>query len=112
MRGKRPELVNAAVRSALRETVFRFELIVRVNVTVGELLERECLIDAALAAEIALRSWEASRDARFGERLGKLRDLLVFQVGEIRAAQEARDCREPLSRWPGGTLARRRGSLG
>ena len=35
-------------------------------------------------------SWEASRDARFGERLGKLRDLQVFQVGEIRAAQEAR----------------------
>jgi len=48
MRGKRPELVDAAVRSALRETVFRFELILRINVTAHELLDREVLIDAAL----------------------------------------------------------------
>src|SRR5664280_2454678 len=49
-RGKRDDMVQAAVRSALRETVFRFELIVRINVTARELLERESLIDAALAA--------------------------------------------------------------
>jgi hypothetical protein len=33
MRGKRPELVDAAVRCALRETVFRYELVLRINVT-------------------------------------------------------------------------------
>jgi len=39
MRGKKPELVEAAVRSALRETAFRFELVMRINVTVHDLLE-------------------------------------------------------------------------
>jgi hypothetical protein len=33
MRGKRPELVEPAVRSALRETIFRYELVMRINVT-------------------------------------------------------------------------------
>src|SRR5665811_192985 len=45
MRGKRPELINAAVRSALRETVFRFELVMRINVTTHELLDKEQLLD-------------------------------------------------------------------
>jgi hypothetical protein len=31
MRGKRPEFVDAAVRSALRETVFRYELVLRIK---------------------------------------------------------------------------------
>ena len=62
----------------------------RINVTARELLERESLIDAALAAQIAFLTCEASRDARIGERLGKLSHLLVFRVGELRVAQEAR----------------------
>src|SRR5450756_1781911 len=41
--GKRPEVCLAAVRSALRETVFRFELVVRINVSAQEMLERESL---------------------------------------------------------------------
>jgi hypothetical protein len=53
-RGKRPEVVDAAIRSALRETVFRFEFVMRINVTVHDLLEREALIDAALSAHLAL----------------------------------------------------------
>ena len=52
--GKRPEVIEAAVRSALREIVFRFELVVRINVSAHELLEREALIDAALATQITL----------------------------------------------------------
>src|ERR1035437_7562272 len=33
LRGKRPEIVDAAVRTALRETVFRFDLVMRILVT-------------------------------------------------------------------------------
>jgi hypothetical protein len=62
--GKRPEVALAAVRSALRETVFRFELVVRINVTAHELLEREALIDAALAAQITLLAGTDKRDER------------------------------------------------
>ncbi len=89
-RGKRDDVVGAAVRSALRETVFRFELVIRINVAAHELLEREGMIDAALAAQIALLTCREYLDPKNGERLGKLRDLLAGPVGELRAAQEAR----------------------
>jgi len=54
MRGKRPELVEAAVRSALRETVFRFDLVMRINVTAHELLDREVLFETIFASQLAL----------------------------------------------------------
>jgi hypothetical protein len=88
---KRPEVIEAAVRSALRETVFRFELVMRIDVTAHELLEREGLIDAALSAHVALATGEETRDP---ERLAKLRDALVLRVNELRAAQEARTIAE------------------
>src|SRR5664280_262910 len=50
MKGKRPEIVGAAVRDALRETVFRYELVMRIYVMARELTDREALIDAALSA--------------------------------------------------------------
>ena len=92
MRGKRPELVDAAVRSALRETVFRFELVMRINVTAHELLEREALIDAALSANLALafKDDERPADPKRLEHLGRLRDLIVIRVSELGATAQAR----------------------
>src|SRR5450759_5325447 len=54
LRGKRPEILDAAIRTALRETVFRFDLVLRILVTTHELLDREGLIEAALSANLAL----------------------------------------------------------
>jgi hypothetical protein len=94
LRGKRPEIVDAAVRTALRETVFRFDLVMRILVTSHELLDREGLIDAALSAHLALLTTEGRatrrRDATYLERFATLRGLLTFRVTELRAAQEAR----------------------
>jgi hypothetical protein len=94
LRGKRLEIVDAAVASALRETVFRFDLILRILVTTHDLLEREGLIDAALSAHIALLTSEGRaerrRDATYLERFATLRGLLLFRVAELRAAREAR----------------------
>jgi hypothetical protein len=94
LRGKRPEVVDAAVRSALRETVFRFELVMRINVTTHDLLEREALIDAALSAQVALLTTEGRasrrRDATYLERFATLRGLLLCRRGELHAAQQAR----------------------
>ena len=94
MRGKWPEVVDQAVRSALRETVFRFDLVMRILVTTHELVEREVLVDAALSAHVALLTSEGRaarrRDATYPERFARLRGLLLFRVGELRAAQEAR----------------------
>jgi hypothetical protein len=94
LRGKRPEVVDAAVRTALRETVFRFDLVLRILVTTHELLEREGLIQAALSAHLALLTTEGRekrrRDTTYLERFATLRGPLLFRVAELRAAQEAR----------------------
>jgi hypothetical protein len=94
LRGKRPEVVGTAIRSALRETVFRFELVMRINVTAHDLLNREALLDAALSAHVALLvnagREERRADATYRERFATRRDLLMLQVGGLRAAQDAR----------------------
>jgi hypothetical protein len=90
MRGKRPEVVEAAVRSALRETVFRYELVLRINLTAHDLVDREALIDMALSARVALVAGEAKLDPGDRRWLGTLRDLVLFRVSELNAAGEAR----------------------
>jgi hypothetical protein len=94
LRGKPAEQVRAAVHSALRGTVFRYELVLRIYVTAHELLDREALIDAALSANIALLTTEGRaerrRDQTYTERFATYRGLLAFQVSELGAAQEAR----------------------
>ena len=98
LRGKRPEIVDAAVRTALRETVFRFDLVMRILVTTHDLLEREGLIEAALSAHLALLTTEGRaerrRDPGYPERFATLRGLLLFRVAELRAAQGAREAVE------------------
>jgi hypothetical protein len=98
LRGKRPEVVDAAGSSALRETVFRFDLVMRILVTTHDLLEREGLIDAALSAHLALMTGEGRatrrRDTTYLERFARLRGLLLFRLAELRAAHEARSAVE------------------
>jgi hypothetical protein len=89
-RGKRPEVVEAAVRSALRETVFRYELVLRINVVAHDLVDREGLIGMALSARVALVTNQEEREPKDLEWLGQLRDLLLSRVGELHATAEAR----------------------
>ena len=93
-RGKRPELVDAAVRSALRETVFRFELVMRINVTTHELLDREELIAALFAAQLAMLLNEEGGTRRPDDshlrRLELCRRLTLLRVDELLASREAR----------------------
>jgi hypothetical protein len=65
-------------------------LAVRINVSAQEMLEREALIDAALSAQIALLTWGENRDPKNGQRLARLRDLVILRVGELHATQEVR----------------------
>jgi hypothetical protein len=98
LRGKRPEILDAGIRSALREAVFRFDLVLRILVTTHELLDREGLIQAALSAHLALLTTEGRatrrRDATYLERFATLRGLLLFRLAELRAAREARSAVE------------------
>ena len=94
MRGKRPELVDVAVRGALRETVFRFELVMKINVTAKELLDREELIAALFASQLAILLGEAPgkhvADDSHLRRLELCRRLTLLRVNELLASQEAR----------------------
>jgi hypothetical protein len=94
MRGKRPELVDAAVRSALREIFFRFELVMRINVTVHELLDREVLLETIFASQLALLLSNQSRERLADEshlhRLDECCRLTLLRVNELLATREAR----------------------
>ena len=93
MRGKRPEVVNAAVRTALRETVFRFELVMRINVTAHDLLDHQTLLEALFAAHLALLLHDDRKERLADEshlrRLAQCRDLTALQVRELLATREA-----------------------
>jgi hypothetical protein len=93
-RGKRPEIVDAAVRTALRETVFRFELVMRINVTAHDLLDREELTAALFAAQLALVLSEGDGERRPDDshrrRLELIRRLTLLRVDELLASREAR----------------------
>ena len=94
LHGRPADQVQRAVHSALRETVFRYELVLRIYVMAHELLDREALIDAALSAHVALLTTEGRverrRDPTYTERFANYRDLLAFRISELQAAQEAR----------------------
>jgi hypothetical protein len=94
MRGKRPEVIDGAVRSALRETVFRFELVMRINVTTKELLDREELIAALFASQLAMLLSEGGgkrpKDESHQRRLELCRRLTIVRVNELLASREAR----------------------
>jgi len=94
LRGKRPETVDAAVRKCLRATIFRFELVMRINVVTHEMIDREVLIYAVFAGQLALLAGE-DRPERLTEegfvrRLCQCRDITMSRVDEMLAAQEAR----------------------
>jgi hypothetical protein len=96
--GKRPEIVGAAVRDALRETVFRYELVMRIYVMARELIDREALIDAALSAHVSLLTSEEPRPARYAERLRELRDLIAGRSANCeRSRKRAQSSRSATS---------------
>jgi hypothetical protein len=88
------EQTDAGVRTALEQTVFRFELVMRINVTTHELLDREALVQAAIMGHMALLANEPAKrrvaDPAYLERLAVSRDLTLRRVIELHAAAEAR----------------------
>lgn len=65
----------------------------RINVTAHDLVEREVLVDAALAAHISLLTYEERAERRADPTylaLARMRDALLVRLSELRGAQEAR----------------------
>ena len=98
LRGKPAEVVDGAVRKALRDTIFRFELVMRINVTGHELIDREVLLYTVFVGQLAVLSSddrpERRADPAHLRRMAQCRDFTTQRVVELLAAQEARSIAE------------------
>jgi hypothetical protein len=94
LKGKPAEELNKAIDTAVGETVFRFELVLRINTTSQELLDRQMLLDPAFAAQLAMLMHigadQRERGPGYLVQPTQLRDLIVGRVDELEAATEAR----------------------
>jgi hypothetical protein len=91
-RGQPKEDVAAAVRKALVETIFRAQLVLRINALTQEFIDREVLIDGALSAHLGLAVHAGSGQPidRAPVGLVQVRDLLFARVNELHAFETAR----------------------
>ena len=98
LRGKPAEVVDTAVREALRETIFRFDLVMRINVVGHELINRELLLYSVFAGQLALLVSDDRMERRsnpaYLRRMAQCRDLTALRVVELLAAEEARSIAE------------------
>ena len=98
MKGKPADEVRTAVNTAVRETIFRFELVLRIINVTGERLVRQMLLTTACSAQLALlvatHSDPDQADPPYLDQLTGLRDLIVGQVDDLLAAGAARDAVE------------------
>jgi hypothetical protein len=94
MRGKPAAVLEPAVRQALRATIFRYELVMRINIVTHEMLEREALIYAALTGMLAMLTSddrpERLTNQSYRSRLAQCREVIASQVDELQAAEHAR----------------------
>ena len=91
-RGQPKEDVAAAVRKALVETIFRAQLVLRINALTQEFIDREILIDGALSAHLGLAVHAGSGQPIDKSPIGlvQVRDLLFARVTELHAFETAR----------------------
>src|SRR6266498_1409293 len=85
-RGQPKEDVAASVRKALLETIFRAQLVLRINALTQEFIDREILIDGALSAHLGLAVHVGGQPidkAPLG--LVQVRDVLFARVTELHA---------------------------
>ena len=94
LRGQPRDEIAKAVDTAVRETVFRFQLVVRINTVTHELLDRQLLLDGLFSARLALLASEGRderhRDPAYLERFAHLRDLILGRLAELEAHEQAR----------------------
>jgi hypothetical protein len=94
LRGKPAETVDTGVRQALRATIFRFELVMRINVVTHEMIDREALIHAALTGMLAMLTSddrpERLTNQSYPSRLAQCREVTASRVDELLAAEQAR----------------------
>ena len=90
-RGLPRQEADAAIRTAIVETVFRVQLVLRIYILAQEFLDREALVQAALNAHLALAlDADDRRSGRPTLPIARFRDLLIGRVNELHAMEAAR----------------------
>ncbi len=87
-RGKAGE-VHDAIRQAVRETLFRFEMVLRINVVIHETIERETLVRMVLAMRFAM-ILEDQPDRDVGRPLAQVLLLMDKRARYLRQLEAAR----------------------
>ena len=104
LRGQPRDEIAKAVDTAIRETVFRFQLVLRINAVSQDLLDRQLLLDGLFSSRLALLAYEGRdkrhRDPAYLERFAHLRDLILGRLDELEAHQQA--CRSVEERYLAG----------
>jgi hypothetical protein len=94
LRGQPRDEIANAVDTAIRETVFRFQLVVRINTVTHDFFDRQLLFDGLFSARLALLSSEGRerrhRDPAYLERFAELRGLILGRLAELEAHEQAR----------------------
>src|SRR5438093_54847 len=91
-RGKPREDVEAAIRRAAVETLFRAQLVLQIIARTQEFLDREVLIQGALSAYLAMAANPPRKASKNGQVMThvELRDTCIARVNELHAFEEAR----------------------
>src|SRR6266581_3789725 len=91
-RGQPKQDVARTVRKALIETIFKAQLVLRVNALTREFIDREVLIDGALSAHLglAVHAGKGQPIDKGPVGLVQVRDLLFARVAELHAFATAR----------------------
>ena len=82
--------IDAEIRLCLRDLLFRLHLVFRIIERTAEVVEREELIHVAMTAHIGLTMELKADEGHPTFKLPMLRDLVMLQVTEMLALQEAR----------------------
>jgi len=94
MKGKPRDEIDRASDQAVRETLFRFHLVMRINTVCHDILERELLLTALFSTRMALltRTPRAKRDQEdHRTEVEQLRDLVSLSTRSLNAVGAARD---------------------
>jgi hypothetical protein len=94
LKGKPRDEIDRAADQAVRETLFRFHLALRINAVCHDILEREQLLAALFSTRLALLTAGLARKrAHESERseVEQLRDLVILSTRSFRAVGAARE---------------------
>ena len=93
MKGKPREEIDRASDQAVRETLFRFHLVMRINTVCHDILDRELLLTALFSTRMALLAREPGdeKDPQHLREVEQLRDLISLSLRSFRAVGVARE---------------------